>query len=100
MTTHVFQIGAGLTKLVDGDNPSTVYGTSNPIPTIDEKLPNQSQFGEEPMVQRTQLIELKSTYGLSDLRDVQDITGTGAAITNTIGVTAECCRQVRTLEDN
>lgn len=77
-------------------NTNTYFGlyqhgerTSNgELKVFDRNLPRLTQFEELNTVQRTQVIELKSTYGLSNLRDVQATNGDGA-ITNTIGTTAE-----------
>ncbi|ASF38903.1 hypothetical protein CEH05_07170 [Halobacillus halophilus] len=52
--------------------------------TIIENIgPNvSSQFNELKVAQRTPVIELKSVYGLSDLRDIVETTGSGT-VTNT-----------------
>lgn len=76
---------------------SIYYGTfdkleeesSGVIKTYPVNIPPLSQFKELNTVFRRQIIELKSTYGLSDLRDVQKTDGTYGSITNTIGVSAE-----------
>lgn len=46
---------------------------------------NQSQFSENVTVQRTPLIELNSAYGLSAIRDIQTVTGSGAISASTTG---------------
>ena len=74
---------------------STYYGLYNhgerepsgALIVKDPNLPRLTQFEELNTVQRTQIMELKSTYGLSDLRDVQ--TTNGGSITNVIGTNAE-----------
>jgi hypothetical protein len=51
--------------------------------TIDDVGPSvSSQFDELRTAQRTPIVELQSVYGLSDLRDLVEITGDGT-VTNT-----------------
>ena len=64
-------------------------GATGPTGTIDPNAnivgvgPNvSSQFSELRVSQRTPLIELTSVYGLSDLRDIVTVTGTGSVGSN------------------
>jgi hypothetical protein len=68
-------------------------GVASMIAAIDEQTAiweaNRSQFGAVQIIERTPLIELKSTYGLSALRDVVTVAGSGAVTHAGIGVAAE-----------
>lgn len=46
---------------------------------IVDKAALTSQFGEQRVVERTPVIELNSSYGLSNLRDIKTVVGTGTA---------------------
>lgn len=64
----------------------TVYGNLNVAGAI-TSFTNQvgtDPFGELKVVQRSMVIDLKSVFGLSILRDIVTTTGTGT-VTNTIG---------------
>ena len=54
--------------------------------TIIENVgPNvSSQFNELMVAQRTPVIELKSVYGLSDLRDIVETTDSGTVTNDTV----------------
>ena len=68
---------------LDATGPTGPTGTIDPNANIVGVGPNvSSQFSELRVSQRTPLIELTSSYGLSDLRDIVTVTGTGSVGSN------------------
>ena len=61
--------------------------TETNIQNIDAKIRNTA-FGEVRVANRTNLIDLKSSFGLNALRDVVGVTGLGG-VTNVINTTGE-----------
>ncbi|MCP1156945.1 hypothetical protein NKS29_04040 [Bacillus infantis] len=63
--------------------PQGETGVFDPAATIVNVGPNvNSQFNELRTAARTSIVELVSVYGLSDLRDVTTVTGSGTVGTN------------------
>jgi hypothetical protein len=72
--------------------------------TVDEVANNRSLFGELIITERTPLIEINSALGLSVLRDLTSVAGTGT-VTNTggeylvaTGATTASTAQIETIE--
>ena len=74
-----------MASLVPGDQ--TIFGNltvAGNVTSLASKVPTDP-FGDLRVVQRTSLIDLKSTFGVSDLRDIPATAGTGA-VTATVGL--------------
>jgi hypothetical protein len=72
-----------MTTLIPGD--TTIYGNLNVAGTVSSlsQVPTDG-FGEMRIVSKTSVIDLKSVFGISQLRDTVTTTGSGS-VTNTVG---------------